>query len=351
MATFKRACYHYRRLNKMNSLILKLGANDVWRPAPTTKYKGWCLDCCQYENLTYCRGCALHHVCQWCSQYNRCFLDDEPHLLRMRTFRNEVSTENIIGLINMYNILFPINGKIVNKSIENVKQHRCRNEYVLSWYNHLLLPITLQALMIKLENNVYYIFGYYDNMEQENQTPFNFINMIDKYDKLLLDDKNFDRMIHLPPILQQEYALRYFSKSRFLSKPNKHLSRHDFTENLMENKSDPASIMHVVRNCVDESDNNNNIWNEKCKLVIDAKRYIEIVKSSYTEHYGVSQRCKLFTRYKFNILMKLVKPNYIFSNHSASALEVRNCKWCQMDNHYKIWDDYRLKKIYDNVMD
>ncbi|BAV35131.1 non-structural protein NSP1 [Rotavirus A RVA/Cow-tc/THA/A5-10/1988/G8P[1]] len=40
MATFKDACYHYKRMNKLNGSILKLGANDEWRPAPITKFKG-----------------------------------------------------------------------------------------------------------------------------------------------------------------------------------------------------------------------------------------------------------------------------------------------------------------------
>nr|BAA07347.1 NSP1 [Rotavirus sp.] len=37
MATFKDACYHYKRMNKLNGSILKLGANDEWRPAPITR--------------------------------------------------------------------------------------------------------------------------------------------------------------------------------------------------------------------------------------------------------------------------------------------------------------------------
>ncbi|BAU88565.1 non-structural protein NSP1 [Human rotavirus A] len=277
MATFKDACYHYKRMNKLNGSILKLGANDEWRPAPITKFKGWCLDCCQYTNLTYCRGCALYHVCQWCSQYNRCFLDEEPHLLRMRTFKNDINKEDVENLLNMYDTLFPIHEKIVNKFINNVKQRKCRNEYLLEWYNHLLFPLTLQALAIKLENSTYYIFGYYDCMEQENQTPFHFVNLINNYDRLLLDDRNFSRMAHLPPILQQEYALRYFSKSRFMNKPKRELERNDFADNLMEDRHSPTSLMQVTR--------------------------------------------------------------------------IHNCKWCQITSCYKIWEDFRIKKIYNNVLD
>lgn len=350
MATFKDACYHYRRLNKLNNLVLKLGANDEWKPAPVTKYKGWCLDCCQHTNLTCCRGCALYHVCQWCSQYNRCFLDEEPHFLRMRTFKNVMTREDIEGLLTMYETLFPINEKLVNKFTDFVKQRKCRNEYLLEWYNHLLMPITLQALTIKLEDNVYYIFGYYDCMEHENQTPFQFINLVEKYDKLLLDDRNFNRMSYLPTILQQEYALRYFSKSRFLSKKEKRLSRNDFSDNLMEDRHSPISLIQVMRNCI-STHMNDSEWNKACTLVVNPKSYIDIMNSSYAEHYSVSQRCKLFTKYKLGIISKLVRPNYIFSSHESCALNVHNCKWCQTNNHYKVWDDFRLKKIYNNMMD
>ncbi|ADZ28323.1 nonstructural protein NSP1 [Human rotavirus A] len=350
MATFKDACYYYKKLNKLNSLVLKLGANDEWRPAPVTKYKGWCLDCCQYTDLTYCRGCALYHVCQWCSQYNRCFLDEEPHLLRMRTFKDVITKEDIEGLLTMYEILFPINEKLVNKFINSVKQRKCRTEYLLEWYNHLLMPITLQALTIKLEDSTYYIFGYYDCMEHENQTPFQFINLLEKYDKLLLDDRNFNRMLHLPTILQQEYALRYFSKSRFLSKGKKRLNRNDFSDNLVEDRHSPTSLIQVVRNCISTHPNDYE-WNKACTFVVDARNYINIMNSSYTEHYSVSQRCKLFTKYKFGIISKLVKPNYIFSSHESCALNVHNCRWCQINSHYKVWEDFRLKKIYNNVMD
>lgn len=350
MATFKDACYHYKRMNKLNGSILKLGANNEWRPAPITKFKGWCLDCCQYTNLTYCRGCALYHVCQWCSQYNRCFLDEEPHLLRMRTFKNDINKEDVENLLNMYDTLFPVHEKIVNKFINNVKQRKCRNEYLLEWYNHLLFPLTLQALAIKLENSTYYIFGYYDCMEQENQTPFYFVNLISNYDRLLLDDRNFNRMAHLPPILQQEYALRYFSKSRFINKPKRELERNDFADNLMEDRHSPTSLMQVTRNCVAEHLDDDK-WNKACTQIMNAKNYMELINSAYTEHYSVSQRCKLYTKSKLDILGRLTKPNYILSNHETCALNVHNCKWCQITSCYKIWEDFRIKKIYNNVLD
>ncbi|ASK51191.1 NSP1, partial [Rotavirus A] len=153
-----------------------------------------------------------------------------------------------------------------------------------------------------------------------------------------------------PVILQQEYALRYFSKSRFLSKGKKRLSRNDFSDNLMEDRHSPTSLMQVVRNCISIHINDCE-WNKACTLIVDARNYVSIMNSSYTEHYSVSQRCKLFTKYKFGIVSKLVKPNYIFSSHESCALNVHNCKWCQINNHYKVWEDFRLRKIYNNIMD
>nr|AXF43074.1 truncated NSP1 [Bovine rotavirus] len=240
MATFKDACYYYKRINKLNHAVLKLGVNDTWRPSPPTKYKGWCLDCCQHTDLTYCRGCTMYHVCQWCSQYGRCFLDNQPHLLRMRTFKNEVTKDDLMNLVDMYDTLFPMNQKIVDKFINNTRQHKCRNECVNQWYNHLLMPITLQSLSIELDGDVYYIFGYYDDMNNVNQTPFSFVNLVDIYDKLLLDDVNFTRMSFLPVTLQQEYALRYFSKSRFISEQRKCVSDSHFSINVLENLHNPS---------------------------------------------------------------------------------------------------------------
>ncbi|ATY52003.1 NSP1 [Porcine rotavirus A] len=346
MATFKDACYYYKRLNKLNHAVLKLGVNDAWRPSPPAKYKGWCLDCCQYTDLTYCRGCSIYHVCQWCNQYGRCFLDDEPHLLRMRTFKNDVTNDDLMNLIDMYNTLFPMNQKVVNKFINNTKQHKCRNEYVPQWYNHLLMPITLQALSVEFDGDTYYVFGYYENMKNVNQTPFSFVNLVDMYDKLLLDDVNFNRMSFLPVVLQQEYALRYFSTSRFISEGRRRISDFHFSVNTLENLHNPNLKMQITRNCSTMSVR----WNEACKLVKDTKIYFDIMKTSHIEFYDVSPRCRMFTQYKLKAVAKITKPNYITSNHRALATEVHNCKWCSVNNSLIVWNDFRLRNIYDNVL-
>lgn len=346
MATFKDACYYYKRLNKLNHAVLKLGVNDAWRPSPPTKYKGWCLDCCQHTDLTYCRGCSIYHVCQWCNQYGRCFLDDEPHLLRMRTFKNNITKEDLANLVDMYNVLFPVNQKIVNKFIKNTRQHKCRNEYVPQWYSHLLMPITLQSLSIELDGDTYYIFGYYDDMKNVNQTPFSFVNLIDIYDKLLLDDVNFNRMSFLPLTLQQEYALRYFSKSRFISEEKKQINYSHFSINILENLHNPNFKIQITRNCSTMPVE----WNEACKLVKDAGTYFDILKTSHVEFYDVSPRCRMFTQHKLKAVSKVIRPNYATSNHRASATEVHNCKWCSVNNRFIVWNDFRLRNIHDNIL-
>uniref|UniRef100_Q9QNA9 Non-structural protein 1 n=1 Tax=Rotavirus A (strain RVA/Human/Japan/KU/1995/G1P1A[8]) TaxID=10952 RepID=NSP1_ROTHK len=345
MATFKDACYHYKRINKLNNTVLKLGVNDTWRPSPPTKYKGWCLDCCQHTDLTYCRGCTMYHVCQWCSQYGRCFLDNEPHLLRMRTFKNEVTKDELKNLIDMYDTLFPMNQKIVCRFISNTRQHKCRNECMTQWYNHLLMPITLQSLAIELDGDIYYVFGYYDNMNSINQTPFSFTNLVDIYDKLLLDNVNFVRMSFLPASLQQEYALRYFSKSRFISEQRKCVNDSHFSINVLENLHNPNFKIQITRNCSEMSFD----WNEACKLVKNAGAYFDILKTSHIEFYSVSTRCRIFTQCKLKIASKLIIPNYITSNHKTLATEVHNCEWCSVNNSYTVWNDFRIKKIYDKV--
>nr|QEY08131.1 nonstructural protein 1 [Human rotavirus A] len=345
MATFKDACYYYKRLNKLNNAALKLGVNDTWRPSPPTKYKGWCLDCCQHTDLTYCRGCTMYHVSRMCSQYDRCFLDDQPHLLRMRTFKNEVTKNDLMNLIDMYNILFPINQRIVDKFISNTRQHKCRNECMTQWYNHLLMPITLQSLSIELDGDVYYIFGYYDSMRDINQTPFSFTNLIDMYDKLLLDNVNFNEMSFLPVALQQEYALRYFSKSRFISEKRKCISDLHFSTNVIENLHNSSFKIQVTRNCSDMSVE----WNKACNLIRNISNYFDIFKSSHTESYNVSPRCRIFTQYKLKTASKLIKPNYVASNHNSLATEVHNCKWCSINNNSIVLTDFRIKNVYNDV--
>ncbi|BAP91307.1 non-structural protein 1 [Rotavirus A] len=354
MATFKDACFHYKKLNKLNSVVLKIGANSSWRPSTLTKLKGWCLQCCQHTDLTYCNGCSLYHVCQWCAQDKHCFLDAAPHFLRMRTFREteweQITTEKLQGIVDLYKKLFPINGKIVEKFESSVKQNKCRNEYDPQWYNHLTLPITLQALSIKIEHETYHIFGFYDNMHLQNDTPFYFTNHLDKYDKLLLDSDNFDRMEHLPVDLLNLYALKYLKKSRFLSAPPKEIVSIHFTTENYDDNSVPTSPINVWRNCIPNYiETSIKEWNLMCKKIHDAN-FLLSYKSMYIEHYSVSQKCKCLLIPKLQRFEKLVKPQYACSNHEKCASKVKRCNWCSLMPS-TFWEDFRMREIYDLIME
>ncbi|AGM46658.1 nonstructural protein 1, partial [Rotavirus A] len=341
MATARDACYYYKRINKLNNSVLKLGVNDTWRPSPPTKYKGGGVGCCQHTDLTYCRGCAMYHVCEWCSQYDRCFLDNQPHLLRMRTFKNEVTKNDLMNLIDMYNILFPINQRIVDKFISSTRQHKCRNECMTQWYNHLLMPITLQSLSIELDGDVYYVFGYYDSMGDINQTPFSFTNLIDMYDKLLLDNVNFNRMSFLPVALQQGYALRYFSKSRFISGKRKCISDLHFSTNVIENLHNPSFKIQITRNCSELSSD----WNGACKLVKDMSTYFNVLKTSHIEFYSVSTRCRMGTRHKLKRACTYMKPNYGGSFNNSSDMYEKLCNRSSNNSGYFVRSDFTIKWI------
>nr|URG17301.1 NSP1 [Rotavirus A]URG17302.1 NSP1 [Rotavirus A]URG17303.1 NSP1 [Rotavirus A] len=354
MATFKDACYHYRKISKLNRSMLRIGANSVWRPAPIAKLKGWCLQCCQYSDLTYCDGCSLYHVCQWCSQDKQCFLDAAPHLLRMRTLRETpwkgLDKEDLLNVLNLFNKLFPINDKIVTKFENMVKQNKCRNGYMIEWYNHLTLPLTLQSISIKIGDETYHIFGCYDQMKQQNDTPFYFVNHAHNFDKLVLDRMNFDRMENLPELIQHAYALKYFTNSRFLTEKSKEILYTHFTKENIKKQEIPTSPINVWRNCVPGYVQVGvSRWNEMCLKVFDQNILNELSKV-YREHYDVSQKSKCFLIQKLERFVKLVKPAYACSAHGVKASKVKRCNWCSIMPS-TFWDDFRMKEIYDLVME
>nr|UUB88312.1 NSP1-253-UG [synthetic construct] len=231
MATFKDACFHYRRLTALNRRLCNIGANSIWMPVPDAKIKGWCLECCQIADLTHCYGCSLPHVCKWCVQNRRCFLDNEPHLLKLRTVKHPITKDKLQCIIDLYNIIFPINDKVIRKFERMIKQRECRNQYKIEWYNHLLLPITLNAAAFKFdENNLYYVFGLYEKSVSDIYAPYRIVNFINEFDKLLLDHINFTRMSNLPIELRNHYAKKYFQLSRLPSSKLKQIYFSDFTK-------------------------------------------------------------------------------------------------------------------------
>nr|UYO78343.1 NSP1 protein [Rotavirus A] len=349
MATFKNACYFYKKMCKNNQLTL--GANKQWTPSPPEKFKGWCLDCCRYTSLTHCNGCSLYHVCQLCSQESRCFLDNSPHLLRMRTFIDPIKFEDLDNYVKSMSKIFPVNAKVVDKSLKTVRQNKCRNEISDLWHDHLTLPVSLQCLRISIDGVNYYIMGFYQQMNALNETPFSFYNLIDKYDRLLLDDYNFKRMEHLPYNLQSIYAQKYWCVSRFISHPQKSIKFDHFTTATLENQQIPTSPIYVRRNEVQGSRSwKIQEWNQLIKLSDNVREWNRLVNDSDYIVFSVSQKNKLFILHKFEKLMGIVVPNYIASNHVKRAVSVKKCKWCTIANLLPFCD-YRFKNIYNVIMD
>nr|AHN05628.1 NSP1 [Murine rotavirus] len=346
MAAFKDACFHYRRITKLNRELLRIGANSTWTPAPPSNIRGWCLECCQLTNLTYCYGCSLHHVCQWCVQYGRCFLDDEPHLLRLRTVKSPITTEKLASIVKMYQLLFPINHSVVKKFIKSTKQHKCRNDFELSWYNQLVLPITLTAAAVHCDDCVYYIFGHYEGKANQSNLPYRFVNCVDEYDKLLLDDVNFDRMAFLPERLQKHYAKRYFIASRTPSAQPTKLTYSDFSVKTLINSGAYARRRIIYRSVTDfhwqsHEDPLNDLLSNKDKIL--AALMTNERKPFLTHNLNLTSLL-----HELSELVHHAKPCYLHSFHIQPASKVR-CRSCSVafDFHTVDW---RIRRIYDDVM-
>nr|BCY23774.1 non-structural protein 1 [Rotavirus A] len=350
MATFKDACFHYQKINELNRRLLSLGVNSSWRPSPLTNCKGWCLDCCQHTDLTYCLGCSLYHVCQWCSQKERCFLDNAPHFTRIRTLKEPVTFEDLDNYVKLMMKLFPINAKLVNKFIKNINQNKCRNEMQDQWYNQLLLPITLSALKIVIGEDIFYVLGLYENTANLNETAFSLVNLVDKYDRLLLDDYNFQRMSFLPVNLQEKYALKYISNSRFLSQSDKVLAFNHFTQESVKDLTVPTSSIYMKRNVTDSTLTIDTTWNATLLLVANVRKFLSDMNSIRYIPFEVSQCNEIFLKRKFVELGSIVAPGYIASNHLKKASRITKCKWCTAHPN-TILSDYRMKMIYDVIME
>ncbi|AOW69410.1 NSP1, partial [Rotavirus A] len=346
MATFKDACFHYRRITRLNRELLKIGANSVWTPTYSNKIKGWCIECCQYTELTFCHGCSLMHVCQWCIQNKRCFLDNTPHLLKLRTFESPITKKKLQCVIDMYNSIFPINCNVINKFKKMINQRKCRNELNDVWYNQLLLPITLNAAVFKFQSKEIYVFGFYEGNGSCINLPYRFVNCTDIYDKLLLDQVNFERMCDLPNNLQSMYATKYFKMSRLPSMKMKQVYYSDFTkQNLLRRYGINTRL--ILRNVTETN------WNSEIEMhkdLVNNKNKILMALSD--------SRIKQFETHELNLgrikadifeLGHHCKPNYISSNHWQSASQVVQCKWCNVKYMFKNMD-WRMESMYNEIM-
>jgi len=143
----------------------------------------------------------------------------------MRTIKctslEDVDRNVLRDFIDYYADLFDINEKVIALSKKKVIQRKYRHEWIDEWYKHLTIPITLVANVIVLNDDYYLIFGFFDeimkNRSKRENYPFKLINMIEVYDRLLLDSINIDRMKCLPDELRDIYAYKYFTHSRIMN--------------------------------------------------------------------------------------------------------------------------------------
>ncbi|ARB49214.1 NSP1 [Rotavirus A] len=346
MATFKDACFHYRRITKLNRELLRIGANSVWTGVSSNKIKGWCIECCQLTELTFCHGCSLAHVCQWCIQNKRCFLDNEPHLLKLRTFESPITREKLQCIIDLYNLLFPVSPGVISKFKKIVKQRKCRNEFDKSWYNQLLLPITLNAAAFKFQSREIYVFGFYEGSSPCIDLPYRFVNCIDLYDKLLLDQINFERMSSLPDNLQSIYASKYFKLSRLPSMKLKQIYYSDFSKQNLINKYKTKSRI-VLRNLTEfnwdsQTDLHHDLINNKDKIL--AALSTSSLKQFETHDLNLGRvKADIFE------LGHNCKPDYISSNHWQPASKISQCKWCNVKYAFRDMD-WKMESMYNELL-
>lgn len=185
---------------------------------------GWCLSCCMFSELKGCDVCNLMHVCDRCITFSECFLDNNMNQLTLRTVKvsnKEDISKYLNEIISMYSKLFPMSVKLLRRARRKVVQNKSRGEFIKEWYNALTMPIQLCALMIKIDGTYYYVFGVYECIMQNRNCrvnyPFQLVNCLDFYDKLLLDDVNFNRLNTLVEPLKSWYACNYLEYSRVIS--------------------------------------------------------------------------------------------------------------------------------------
>nr|WBV74418.1 NSP1 [Rotavirus A type 3] len=239
MSVYKEALYWYNKYARVkNHRLLRNVSVFAWRNSQAenritnltkivlkneeAKVVTHCLTCCTLTEMQECRVCKIKHVCINCQHSCECFLSDRTTQLRMRTLKYKITNrkmstindhletikkEHIKNVMKFYNDTFPINDNIVSASRNKVVQHKCRNEIAL-WAKHLTLPICTLAKVIMVHDEIYYIFGHYENGKELN-SPFALINFYSS--DLLVDEMNFDRM-HL---LNDQSIIRAYAQNAF----------------------------------------------------------------------------------------------------------------------------------------
>nr|WBV74407.1 NSP1 [Rotavirus A type 2] len=243
MSVYREALYWYNKhIRTKNHRLLRNVSTFAWRNAdtedrllnlqhiPITKNKviSHCLTCCTLARLFPCRVCKIRHTCANCLSSCECFLSDRTTQLRMRTLRYKimempnkttshlktVQKEHIANIMKFYLDTFPINDTIIAASKNKTSQHKCRSDYMI-WAQHLALPLCTLAKVIRIYDDIYYIFGHYEHGTEIN-APYQTVNFF--RNDMLIDEMNMERMamLHEHKILNQ-YAYNAFRLTRKLN--------------------------------------------------------------------------------------------------------------------------------------
>nr|WAU17048.1 NSP1 [Rotavirus A] len=368
MACFAEASYWYsRQFASKNSWLFRKTINSNWRHIipinygsmnykmhPIKQTRGYCLACCNYDELFPCKCCHLKHVCHKCYNFHDCFLNLWTTQLRVRTLRvktgDKLAKSHLQTIVDFLLDSFPITDKIVKRSMKKINQQKCRTKFEEFWYSHLTLPITLGAMSLNLGMYTYYIFGYYDafHLNKTQNYPFKFINFSDDYDKLLLDSINFQRMECLPYELQSMYAKNYFSQSRALSRPTITPFLSHFA---------PATYMRNVTRkflrCHDSLALKTE-WNELYYKYLDSKNkkiLRAVMRSEETKWCKCTDISKLtFSKY-WNDMIANLNVNKITSKHDYFNFVTNvGCFNCDHDDDMN-WHNHVVKMTINDVAD
>jgi len=214
------------------------------------------------------------------------------------------------------------------------------------WYNQLLPPITLNAAVFKVGQREVHVFGVYEGTVAVHNLPYRLVNHIDSYDKLLLDQINFERMGQLPSELQSVYAQRYFKMARLPSMKLKQVYYSDFTKQNIINRYKSKSRI-LIRNVSEfqwESDQamHHDLLHNKDKIL--AALSTSCTKQLETHDLNLG-RLQLET---FE-LGHHCKPNYIASEHWQPASKIGNCNWCNVKYLFRDMD-WKMESLYNELM-
>nr|QJC69041.1 NSP1 [Rotavirus A] len=348
MAAYREACYWYKRFKISNVKLLNTVNTNIWRGKRIdNKAQGWCLDCCRYGFLTYCKSCSLYHVCSECTEYGNCFLDQAMHLLRLRTFKAPLEMKHYKDIIALYSKLFPINDDVIEKTKDKIQQNKNRISNIGTWYKHLLLPITLTAAEIQLEHDTFYIFGDFYDCSKCINVPYRIVNLAHNYDILLLDDVNLQRISMLHSVnLRNSYAHQYFRMTRMPAlHRNQEILYENFTTDTLIFK-DGNTERRVVRKYNEQIEKIE--WNSLVDEFVNyTLEYDKSVYKSRTRDFVISDWSMLKLRNDFDSIANGGRFSYVRSHHQE-LITKNACDYCEIRDEI---GSYQYKNILNNFTD